>query len=70
MTEETFSSLESQFHISRTAISKQSCPYVLIKLVKLLAEKRTLKASFLFQKQHESESLAEVQCVIWQLSFR
>ena len=45
-----------------------TCPYVLIKRVKLLTEKRTLKASFFFQKQRESESLAEVQFVIWQLS--
>ena len=45
-------------------------PYVLSKRVKLLTEKRTLKASFFFQKQRESESLPEVQFVIWQLSSR
>ena len=42
--------------------------YVLIKRVRLLTEKRTLKASFLFRKQRERESLAEVLFVIWQLS--
>ena len=36
---------------------------VLIKQVKLL-KKQTFKASFFSQKQHESESLAEVQFVI------
>ena len=45
-----------------------TCLYVLIKRVKLLTEKRTLKASFFSQKQserlRESESLAEVQVVI------
>ena len=38
--------------------------YVLIKRVKLLTEKRTLKALFFSGKQRESESLAEVQFVI------
>ena len=37
-----------------------TCLYVMIKRVKLLTEKRTLKASFLSRKQRESESLAEV----------
>ena len=41
-----------------------SCPYVLIKRVKLLTEKRTLKALFFFPKQREGESLAEAQFVI------
>ena len=47
-----------------------TCPYVLIKRVKLLTEKRTLKALFFFRKQRESESFAEVQFLIWQLSSR
>ena len=47
-----------------------TCPYVLTKRVKLLTEKRILKASFFFRKQHESERLAEVQFLIWQLSSR
>ena len=41
-----------------------TCLYVLTKRVKLLAEKRTLKASFFFRKQREGESLSEVQFVI------
>ena len=45
-----------------------TCPYDLIKRVKLLTEKRTSKASFFFRKQRESENLVEVQVVIWQLS--
>ena len=45
-----------------------TCPDVLIKRVELLTETRTLKASFFFRKQRESENLAEVQFVIWQLS--
>ena len=40
------------------------CLYVLIKQVKLLTEKRTLKASLFSRKQRESESLAEVQLLI------
>ena len=35
--------------------------YVLIKRVRLLTEKRTLKASFPFRKERQSESLTEVQ---------
>ena len=38
--------------------------YVIIKCVKLLTEKRTLKASFFSWKQRESESLAEVHFLI------
>ena len=41
-----------------------TCPYSLIKQVKLLTEKRTLKVSFFSPKQRESENLAEVQFVI------
>ena len=41
-----------------------TCPYVLIKRVELLTEKRTLKASFFFRKQHESESLADLIAVV------
>ena len=41
-----------------------ACLYVLFKRVKLLIEKRTLKASFFSRQQRESDSLAEVQFVI------
>ena len=40
-----------------------TCLHALIKRVKLLTVKRTLKASFLSRKQRESESLAEVRFV-------
>ena len=53
-----------------SGLTTLTCLYVLIKQDKLLTDKPTLKASLFFRKQRESESLAEVQFVIWQLSSR
>ena len=44
-----------------------TCLYILIKRVKLLTEKRTVKGSFLSRKQRENESLTGLlsQSIIW-----
>ena len=51
-------------HLDSSGLATFTCFYVLIKHVKLLTEKRTLKALFFSGKQRKSESLAEVQFVI------
>ena len=50
--------------VDSSGLATFTCLYVLIKRVKLLTEKRTLKALFFSRKQRKSESLAKVQFVI------